>query len=214
MSAAREQMLGAIREALGREELSEDAQGTLTARLDRPQRHTLPAIDGDLAERFLNRLAAVAGTWSRASDLDAVPAEIESYFDAHQLERSVVIAPALEALAWPGDWQVNFGATQGHDQTGITPCFVAVAETGSVVLLSGAQSPTTLNFLPENHLVLVRRTQIVRHVEDVWTRLRQGPEAMPRSCNFITGPSRTADIEQTIQLGAHGPRRLHVILVE
>ena len=52
--------------------------------------------------------------------------------------------------------------------------------------------------------------------EDAWDRLRaaEGEGRLPRTVNFITGPSRTGDIEQTIQMGAHGPRRLHVILVE
>jgi len=81
-------------------------------------------------------------------------------------------------------------------------------------LLSGAHSPTTLNFLPDVHIVIVRRQQIVTHIEDVWRRMRSEVNEVPRTINFITGPSRTADIEQTIQLGAHGPRSLHVVLVE
>ena len=92
--------------------------------------------------------------------------------------------------------------------------FAAIAETGTLVLLSGAHSPTTLNFLPDVHIVIVRRQQIVTHIEDVWRRTRSELEEMPRTVNLITGPSRTADIEQTIQLGAHGPRSLHVIVVE
>ncbi|MEE8215674.1 MAG: LUD domain-containing protein, partial [Acidiferrobacterales bacterium] len=79
---------------------------------------------------------------------------------------------------------------------------------------SGRESPTTLNFLPDVHIVVLRREQIVAHIEDVWSQLRSELAAMPRTINFITGPSRTADVEQTIQLGAHGPRSLHVILVE
>ncbi len=96
----------------------------------------------------------------------------------------------------------------------MTAAFAGIAETGTLVLLSDAQSPTTLNFLPDVHVVVLRREQIVRRIEDVWQRLRDEVAGMPRTVNFITGPSRTADIEQTIQLGAHGPRSLHVILIE
>jgi L-lactate utilization protein LutC len=101
----------------------------------------------------------------------------------------------------------------GSDLVTVTGAYAAVAETGSVVLLSSAESPTTLNFLPDDHLVVVRESQIVAHIEDVWTRMRKDKRAMPRTVNFISGPSKTADVEQTIQEGAHGPRRLHVILV-
>ena len=84
------------------------------------------------------------------------------------------------------------------------------------MLASGPAAPTTLNFLPENHIVVLKASQVVGPYEDAWDRLRaaNGEGRLPRTVNFITGPSRTGDIEQTIQMGAHGPRRLHVILVE
>jgi L-lactate dehydrogenase complex protein LldG len=85
------------------------------------------------------------------------------------------------------------------------------------MLVSGEATPTTLNFLPDTHIVILRARQVVASYEDGWDLLRQrpgeGPKALPRTVNFITGPSRTGDIEQRIELGAHGPRRLHVILV-
>jgi len=62
--------------------------------------------------------------------------------------------------------------------------------------------------------VVLMRCGLVKHIEDVWARLRECCSDWPRTVNIITGPSRTADIEQTIQLGAHGPRRLHVLLVK
>jgi L-lactate dehydrogenase complex protein LldG len=83
------------------------------------------------------------------------------------------------------------------------------------MLLSGPTHPTTLNFLPEVHIVVLRAADVVGPYENAWARVRTARDngAMPRTVNFVTGPSRTADIEQTIQLGAHGPRRLHIILV-
>ena len=80
---------------------------------------------------------------------------------------------------------------------------------------SGADNPTTLNFLPETHIVVLESGDLVGTYEEVWTRLREkfGEGEMPRTVNMITGPSRTADIEQTLELGAHGPRRLHVIIL-
>jgi L-lactate dehydrogenase complex protein LldG len=91
-----------------------------------------------------------------------------------------------------------------------------VAETGTLALVSGPDTPTTLNLLPDVHIVALAAGAVVGTYEDIWTRLRArfGDGMMPRTLNFITGPSRSADIEQKLQMGAHGPRRLHILLVE
>jgi L-lactate dehydrogenase complex protein LldG len=110
---------------------------------------------------------------------------------------------------------VNTGAAESGDLVAISHAFGAVAETGTLVLASGRANPTTLNFLPDTHIVVVDRDEVAGDYETVWQRLREefGGRTMPRVVNWITGPSRSADIEQTLVLGAHGPRRLHVIVV-
>jgi L-lactate dehydrogenase complex protein LldG len=97
----------------------------------------------------------------------------------------------------------------------VSHAFAGVAETGTLVLTSGADNPTSLNFLPDNHIVVIDAKDVAGDYESVWQRLREkfGEAVMPRTANLITGPSRSADIEQTLILGAHGPRRLHVIVV-
>jgi L-lactate dehydrogenase complex protein LldG len=112
--------------------------------------------------------------------------------------------------------QIRRGRAEAKDRVSLTPCHAAIAETGTLMLISGALTPTTLSFLPETHIVVVHRDQVVATYEDGWDRLRTtaNAEALPRAVNFITGPSRTADIEQHIELGAHGPRRLHIVLIE
>ena len=89
-----------------------------------------------------------------------------------------------------------------------------IAETGNLVLLSQEQRWTSHNFLPDDHIIVLDSNLIVRHQEDIWARLRVLPDGLPRVVNLITGPSKTADVEQTVQYGAHGPRRLHVVVVE
>ena len=96
----------------------------------------------------------------------------------------------------------------------MTGAFAGIAETGSVMLLSGPGSPTTLNFLPEDHIVVLRESRIVPHLEDAWAMLRAERESMPRTVNLICGPSKTGDIELVILEGAHGPRRLRVVVVQ
>lgn len=125
--------------------------------------------------------------------------------------------PVLQGLTWPGTG-VAFGRGAGDDLAGLSMAYAAVAETGTVVLRSGADTPTTLNFLPDVHMIALRTSDIKASYEDVWARLRadapEGGPALPRTVNWITGPSRTADIEQTILLGAHGPRKLVILLID
>ena len=95
---------------------------------------------------------------------------------------------------------------------GITGAFCAIAETGTLMMTSGPRTPAAVSLLPETHIAVVSRARIVRGMEDAWALLRAEFEHMPRAVNFISGPSRTADIEQTVTLGAHGPYRVHLIL--
>ena len=111
--------------------------------------------------------------------------------------------------------EIARGPSEGDDLNAVSAAFAAVAETGTLALVSGPDNPTTLNFLPDNHFVVVFAADVVADVESVFARLKAayGAGALPRTVNFITGPSRSADIEQTLLLGAHGPRRLHVVVV-
>jgi L-lactate dehydrogenase complex protein LldG len=108
------------------------------------------------------------------------------------------------------------GRAEASDQVSITGAFAGIAETGTLVMASGPEHPVTLNLLPDTHVVVLREQDIVSGNEDVWERLRAryGKDRMPRTVNTITGPSRTGDIEQTIELGAHGPRRMHIVVVQ
>ncbi len=105
---------------------------------------------------------------------------------------------------------MQVGTTDGRAALAVSRARAGVAETGSLLLCSGPDTPTRLNFLPEHQILVLDPAQIVRHLEDAWALLDATP---PRAVNLITGPSRTADVEQTIQLGAHGPRSLHILLV-
>ncbi len=108
-----------------------------------------------------------------------------------------------------------FGPANGEDRASLSRALVAAAETGTLVLVSGADNPTTLSFLPETHFILIRASDVVGSYEEAFDRLRAiyGEGSLPRTVNLISGPSRTADIEQTIVRGAHGPKRLHVVIL-
>lgn len=216
MSDARTRMLAGIRRALNRRSpLPDTVAGPLRARLDAPTANLQPAIPGETVEHFAAKVVASSGRITRVADLAEVPDVVGAHLDAHGLPGEIVVAPdpRLEGIRWSNRFSVEHRGALDADRLSVTSAFAGVAETGSVVLLSGPESPTGLNFLPEHHLVVLDAGRVVRHTEDVWTRIRTEVGRMPRTVNFITGPSKTGDIELVIYEGAHGPRVLHVILV-
>lgn len=155
---------------------------------------------------------------------DQIPGTVSEYLRQNQLAAQIKIAPdpRLKNLDWSGSTSlmVNDGRADGDDPVSVSHAIGGVAETGTLVLTSGPESPTSLNFLPLDHIVVVRADDIAGDYEALWDRIRQmavdkgTPGKLPRTVNWITGPSRTADIEQTLLLGAHGPQRLHIIMVD
>ncbi len=216
MSDSRQRMLATIRASLGREQpLARSLQNQLKARLKNPTRNVMPKVSGDPLQHFIRKLEAVHGKVTQVERYTDVSAVVEAHVDTYALGDNLLLAPDpdLDAIAWSNRFHLERRAAIGSDRTSVTSAFAGVVESGSLVLLSSAYSPTTLNFLPEDHLIVLPRDRLVLHLEDVWARMRKEIGHIPRTVNFITGPSKTADVEQTIQEGAHGPRRLHVILV-
>ena len=221
--SGRETILGAVRRSLRRAP-GDGGEEAAAARLGAGTRGPIPAraqLDRagqlDLFQAMAEELAA---TVERVEGLEAVPAAVAGYLKAHNLPQSLRMAPepVLEGLPWDTAplLRIERGKAEAGDEVSLTGAFAAVAETGTLMLHSGAAQPTTLNFLPDTHIVMLRASQVVGPYEDAWDMVRAkfGPGQLPRTVNFITGPSRTADIEQTIQVGAHGPRRLHIVIVE
>ncbi len=168
----------------------------------------------------------VFATVDRVDDMTAVPAALSDYLKRENLPARVVMAPdkTLDAAAWDSEplLEIRRGVPEEPDMVSVTSAPAAVAETGTLAMFSGADHPSTLNFLPETHVVVLPASRIAKTYEDVWDQIRARMadasdgrgNLPPRTVNFITGPSRSGDIEQTLLLGAHGPRRLHIILVD
>jgi hypothetical protein len=169
-----------------------------------------PAVSGDLVKRFVGLLHELTATVEVIDDLAAVPDAVQRYARERGLEGSVAVAPVLARLDWPDDMTLDIGTTDGAAVLGVSQARAGIAETGSLVMVSGPATPTRLNFLPEYEVVVLEAGAILRHLEEALLLLNA---SMPRALNLVTGPSRTADVEQTIQLGAHGPRALHVLLL-
>ena len=216
MGNARKHVLTNIRAALNRQgPLPDSIAKTLQACLNRPRANLKPAIGADVIAHFIDKLASVSGQVTRVAAVAEVAEVVAGHLSRFDLGDALVVAPDsdLDGIPWSNRLAVARRSAAADDRLTVTGAYAAVAETGSLVLLSGPESPTTLNFLPDDHVIVLRESQVVPHIEDVWARMRREKRVMPRTVNFITGPSKTADVEQTIQEGAHGPRRLHVILV-
>jgi L-lactate dehydrogenase complex protein LldG len=222
VSSARDDILAGIRRGLGRGPVAAETAAELVERVAAHRRNLVPARAASLdhagrVDLFVAMAEEVQTTVARVASPDEVPGEVARYLAAENLPAELAMAPdpRLDAIPWDQRplVQIRRGRAEPGDAVSLTPCLAAVAETGTLLLVSGPETPTTLNFLPDTHIVVLHAGQVVASYEDGWDLVREQQE-WPRTVNLITGPSRTGDIEQRIQLGAHGPRRLHVVLVE
>jgi L-lactate dehydrogenase complex protein LldG len=177
-----------------------------------------PKIESDLKVRFRAMAERSESTVDEIARIADAPAAVARYLDAQQLGRHAVIWPALAHLGWAAAGVEVEARPPRRDEsncvdaTGITGCFCALAETGTLVLLSGPDTHASTHLLPETHIALVPASRVVRDMEDAFALMRAERGTLPRSVNMVSGPSRTGDIEQTIVLGAHGPYRVHLIV--
>lgn len=225
---SKDAILGAIRRGLKRGPLPADQAAMLAGRIERHPRHLIPARSRvprpEQIALFIRNVEKEFGTVERVPDAASVPAAVADYLAAQNLPSRLVMAPHPELRAIP--WserpmlELEQRRAEASDQVSVQHAFAAVAETGTLVFPSDPARPTTLNILPETEIVVLRASRVVGAYEEAWDLLRaERKDAatggfMPRNVMLVTGPSRSADIEQTLELGAHGPRRLHVVLIE
>jgi len=214
-------ILSKIRASLQATDTDEVRRAAVTTRLAQAPKGIIPARGQLPPPERVALFRAMAEKYNATTEhihgLAAVPAIVSAYLKGNNLPAAIRIGtdPRLATAPWASQatLEIRHGASDGQDLAAVSHAFGAVAETGTLALLSGPDNPVTLNFLPEQHIVVVRAEEIAGDMETIWARLRaaQGG-SMPRTVNFITGPSRSADIEQTLLLGAHGPRALHIVI--
>lgn len=204
--SARDAILQGLRRSRG----ATDASAVIAAHARGPQ----PRPYANKVERFSERARSLMSSVTRLASMETVPLEIERYLGEHGLNQRIVCWPELRELDWAG---ANVAAecrqVTPSDLVGVTGAFAAIAETGTLVMASGEVTPPAMSLLPETHIAVLPASRIVDTMEDAFALLRAEKAAWPRAVNLISGPSRTADIEQTVTLGAHGPYRVHIIIV-
>ena len=226
MSNGREEILTKIRKSLNQIQNKAKREISVKTRLSNPPKQIIPAraqVNQKSRISLFRKMAEeVATTTVQLSSLDKIPQAVINFLHQHNLPSQLKSHndPIINQINWASHptLEVRYGNAQDDDQISVTVAFAGVAETGTAVLISGPNNPTTLNFLPENHIIILPISRVYGTYEEVWshpvlTKL-EDDTSFPRTVNWITGPSRTGDIEQTMQLGIHGPRRLHIILIE
>ncbi len=223
-TSSREEILHRIRKGLG-------GEGSGHAHSEAPlARNTGPSSGAggqraDLADIFAELLAGVNTSVYSASGRDAVLEFITGFvrekgadsFSIWETEyiRSLGIKESLEG----GGLAVKSAENKAGialSRVGITEADYAIADTGTLVLLSGPERPRGVSLIPPVHLAIVRKENILSDIGelfDILNKLYEDPECIPVCTTFITGPSRTADIELNLTMGVHGPKELHVLIV-
>ena len=213
--SARERMLARIRERQGKPVEASDAErAAVLSHIAARGRSPGPRDAWDALTRFRERALSLASTIDEAADVNAVPACVARYLIERGLPMRAICWRELAALDWARSGvRIEVRTARDDDLVGITGAFCGISETGTLMTISGADTPPTVSLLPDTHVAVVRASRVVRSMEDAWALYRAEHPALPRAVSFISGPSRTADIEQTVTLGAHGPYRVHIILV-
>ncbi len=174
-----------------------------------------PKFDGQTnRERFIERATSerLTATVDEVTSIVDSPGAVRRYLERCNLPLRISHPPMLQLR------DLDWGAISAHETLGADEPVVAnladwaIAETGTLVFTSRAESPTLYNFLPLHHVILLDGASILRHPEDYWARVRDAGNVQPRALKFITGTSGTADIEAQNIRGAHGPRFMHVVI--
>jgi L-lactate dehydrogenase complex protein LldG len=223
MTTARDDIFATIRRSLGVTGREATRREIVADRARRSPRGVVPAR-GQLGEAervaLFRTLAETAlATVTEVETAADVPPAVAEFLRGHNLPATLRMGedPRLAAMPWAETaLEIATGRSDGQDLNAVSHAFGGIAESGTLVVTSGPENPSTLNFLPDNHIVVLSAQDVTGDYETMWDRIRavHGKGEMPRTVNMITGPSRSADIEQTLILGAHGPRRLHIVIVK
>jgi len=206
----RQKILANIRQSLG-EPLADKQSIEQAYQSLKP--HALRDSADNLLDEFQKQLEALGGQVTRVNQLQQAVGVVLDVLKGHQSNTLLMSDLALcQQLKWPEQIKTSCRKAEDSDKVSLSEAYAGIAETGSIVMHSSPQTPTTHNFLVDDHIVLLSASRIFAHLEALWEEFEK--KNMSRTVNVLTGPSRTGDVEQTIQIGAHGPLRFHVITLE
>ncbi len=219
----REQVLGTVRRSLGNMKSDKARRAIVRGRLENHPKGEIPARAQvnhfKQVDLFVEMAGAVDASVDRVKTKADILDAVTEFLRSRNLPQSLIHGDDayFADLPWGKHKTLEHrrGPAAAKDLVSLAKAHSGVAETGTLMMASGADNPVTLNFLPDVSIVVLETKDITGDYETAWDRLREkfGEREMPRTLNMVTGPSRTADIEQTLLLGAHGPRSVHIIIV-
>lgn len=176
-----------------------------------PERYVAPRIEGSLPERFAERATAEFAEVRFLERMTDVPDVVAEILRQRNLPAAIHVPPnrQIEAFPW-GKGLELLGTPPGADDAALAIAPFAIAETGTLVYSAAPDAPASWHFRPGLEIAVVAAANILPHLEDVLARL----SPLASTVNLVTGPSRTGDIEQTMELGAHGPKALSILVVK
>ena len=222
--SARDTIFAKIRQGLEGELQDKGREKTVASRIAARFRHPTPGRVAGKShdqhiELFKSHMIGQSATILDAASMADVPSLIADYLRQNNLPARLSMGDdaTLAGLPWskePGLTRKP-GRAAPDDEVGLSHATAGIAETGTLMIASGPDNPVTINFLPETHIVVLEARDVVGPYEDAWMKIRArfGDRTMPRTVNMISGPSRTGDIGGKLVMGAHGPRRMCVIVV-
>ena len=202
MTGSKEHILAQIRTALGRSAVAPEPLPLFA------KAHA----STELATQFSRELEKVGGSITWVQTVEEIREQFQRLFPADEFP-SVAVSNS-EVLREVREWLVadNRNIVPAIDATvGITTADYALADTGTLVLVSGGEQHRLISLLPPVHVCFLDPSRIFASLAELLEHLQVEYETLPQAVTFITGPSRSADIELTITMGVHGPRALHVI---
>lgn len=212
-STRRDEILARIRAALRHKQRSAEDEAELERRLRSAPRGPHPQLHDALLDQFVAKAEANHFTVERVASLQMLVPAVQRLLAEAEAPPDISVAGSLASLGWPQDWTINTGPARMVEAMSVTMAVAGVAETGSVILRSDAKNPTTLNFLPDTHVIVLRASDVVAYLEDAWAQVPGESGDWPRTVNVISGPSRTADVGGVLVRPAHGPKAAHIVLV-
>ena len=225
MTDARTTILDSLRDRLERSAASKESikamRAEVNARLSDPPVHPLPARARCAGEErvslFIRMATEAKAKTERIASAGLLPERLSPLLRERGLDQSLLAAadPLLAALPWEAAGiTLRKGRAGGMDRVSLAIASAGVAETGSLLLAATPESPMSIHLLVDLHVVLLPLSRLFGTMEEAFTHLREETPNLPSAAMFVTGPSRTADIEQQMQLGAHGPRELRIYVSE
>lgn len=178
-----------------------------------PEPYSAPAVL-DPVSAFAERARLANAEVHVVESEDAIPEAIADLLRSKNLPATLCMPAIARTLPWDNAPELTIEtAAPGPEDSAVSIAQCGIAESGTLAYVAAVDAPPSWHFRAGFEIAVIDARDILPHMEDVLRRVKDA-EGLPSTLNFVTGPSRTGDIEQTLELGAHGPKALAILIVK